>query len=68
MAIGYCEHHSGMGLCSDCAREQDRYAEQDRHRKGNVLRANEMLLKRAADVLCEAGQYGLAAQIRDLVR
>lgn len=68
MAIVYCEHHSGMGLCSDCAREQERYAEQDRYRKGNVLRTNEMLLKRAAAVLSESGEHHLAAQIRNLVR
>lgn len=68
MAIVYCDHHSGMGLCSECAREQDRYAAEDRHRRGNTLRQNEMLLMRAADVLSEAGEHHLAAQIRNLVR
>lgn len=68
MAIVTCDHHSGMGLCEMCRREQDRYAAEDRHRKGNTLRQNEMLLKRAADVLSEAGEYHLATQIRNFVR
>lgn len=68
MAIVTCDHHSGMGLCSDCAREQERYAAEDRYRQGNVLRQNEMLLKRAAAVLSEAGEHHLATQIRNLVR
>ena len=68
MAIVYCEHHTGMGLCSECAREQDREAAASRNRERNVLRSNEMLLRRAADVLSEAGEFGLATQIRALVR
>lgn len=68
MAIVYCEHHTGLGLCDDCAREQDRKATERGRRARDVLRANEMLLRRAADVLSEAGEYGLATQIRALVR
>ncbi len=68
MAIVHCEHHTGMGLCGECAREQDREATASRSRERNVLRSNEMLLRRAADVLSEAGEYGLATQIRALVR
>lgn len=62
-----CEHHSGMGLCPSCSRELDREEEVRRQRQGNVLRQNEMLLRRAANVLSEAGEHSIAASIRRLV-
>lgn len=62
-----CEHHSGMGLCPACSREQGRHEEERRHKERNVLRSNEMLLTRAAAVLSEAGEHDLARRIRALV-
>lgn len=67
MAIVSCDHHSGMGLCSDCAREQhEAYAREDR-RGRDTLRDNAPTLRAAADILERAGEYGLARQIREKI-
>lgn len=67
MAIVTCEHHSGMGLCDYCQREADRGYEQDRARNRDALRDGASTLRRAADILQSAGEYGLAEQIRSKI-
>lgn len=64
MAIVSCEHHSGMGLCSDCAREQSGAWEREERRGRDALRDNAPTLRAAADILERAGEYGLAQMIR----
>ena len=64
MAIVSCEHHSGMGPCSDCAREQHDAYEREGRRSRDTLRDNASTLRAAADILERAGEYGLAQMIR----
>lgn len=59
-----CEHHSGMGLCRDCQREQEAWADRRRYEERDKLRENADLLRSAADVLEAAGKHWLAQQIR----
>lgn len=61
--ILYCDHHSGMGLCESCSRAQRKAQFSADYDNRKTLERHAPLLKRAAEVLREAGEYSLAAQI-----
>lgn len=64
MAIVTCEHHSGMGLCPSCAREQENLAERARDEARTILRRKRSTLEAAADAFEQAGNHYLARLIR----
>jgi hypothetical protein len=55
-----CEHHSGMGLCSECAREVERSMDEGRRRQARRER-----LEQAIRGLEIAGQYDAARRMRE---
>jgi hypothetical protein len=55
-----CSHHSGMGLCSDCARDVDRSVEASSKRQKRRDK-----LERAIRGLDIAGQYDAAQRMRE---
>lgn len=63
MAIVSCEHHSGMGLCGSCAKEQERWAADDYHRS---RRREE--LEDAANVAAKYGLHDIASRLRSAAR
>jgi hypothetical protein len=67
MAIVTCDHHSGMGLCSECSREMDREEQRERGQQTDHIRRGARTLLEAAGILERAGRHHLAQQIRDVV-
>lgn len=59
MAIVSCEHHSGMGLCNQCAKEQERWADDAHHRS---RRREE--LEDAAAIAAKYGLHDIASSLR----
>jgi len=55
MAIVSCEHHSGMGLCSACIKEQERWST-DSYRREE--------LEDAASVAAKYGLHDIASALR----
>jgi len=59
MAIVGCEHHSGMGLCSACLKEQERWSD-DSYRRSH--RREE--LEDAAGIAAKYGLHDIASALR----
>lgn len=63
MAIVSCEHHAGMGLCNQCAKEQERWSTDEYHRSH---RRDE--LEDAANIAAKYGLHDIASKLRNAAR